>query len=48
MQQKPEALNQNLDLQVLLEIIVRNIPAARELAEVYGFTTTNDAPREAA
>ena len=48
MQQRPEAVNQNLDLQLLLEIVIRNIPAAKEIAETQGLTTINDAPREAA
>ena len=48
MQQKPEAVNQNLDLQALLEIVIRNIPAAKDIAEAHGFTTTDDAPRKAA
>ena len=48
MQQKPEAANQNLDTQALLEIVMRNIPATKEVAEAYGFTTRNEAPRKAA
>ena len=48
MQQKPEAVNQNLDTQHQLEIVMRNIPATKEVAEAYGFTTRNEAPRKAA
>jgi hypothetical protein len=48
MQQKPEAVNQNLDLQTLLKIVIRNIPVAKDIAEAHGFTTTDDAPRKAA
>ena len=48
MQHKTEAVNQNLDTQALLDIIMRNIPASKEVAEAYGFTTSNEAPRKAA
>ena len=48
MQQKPEAVNQNLNLQAMLEIVIRNIPVAKDIAEAHGFTMTNGAPRKAA
>ena len=48
MQQKPEAANQNLDTQALLEIIMRNIPATKEIVEAYGLATDKEARRKAA
>ena len=48
MQQNPQAVNQNFDLQALLEIVIRNIPAAKDIAEAHGFTATDDAPRKVA
>ena len=48
MQQISKAVNQNLDLQILLDIIIRNIPAARPIAEAHGFSATEAAPSKAA
>jgi hypothetical protein len=38
MQQNPQAVNQNLNLQTILEIVIRNIPVAKDIAEAHGFT----------
>jgi tRNA threonylcarbamoyladenosine modification (KEOPS) complex Cgi121 subunit len=48
MQQKPVAVNQNLDTQALLEIIMRNIPATRQISEAYDLTARNEGRRKAA
>ena len=48
MQKKPVSVNQSLDTQALLDIIMRNIPATKVIAEAYGLTTNIEARRKAA
>lgn len=48
MQHKAEAVIHNVDTQALLDIIMRNIPATKVVAEGYGFTKSNEAGSKAA
>jgi hypothetical protein len=48
MQHQHKPINQNLDVPALLKIVMRNIPATKEIAEAHGFVTSNEAPRRAA
>lgn len=48
MQQKTRAVEPNPMTLALLDIIMRNIPAAKTVAEVRDFTVRNEALRKAA
>jgi hypothetical protein len=48
MKHQLNAISQNLEVPDLLKIIMRNIPATKENAEVHGFTISNAAARKAA
>jgi hypothetical protein len=48
MQQKTRAVEPNPTALALLEVIMRNIPAAKTVAEVQDFTIRNEALRKAA